>query len=1270
MSHSPIADAEFSGTDRFVVRRRIGSGGMGVVYKVHDRTLNETVALKTIKELDASTLYRFKQEFRLLADIAHPNLIRLYELVSDDNRWFFTMEFVEGVSFLKYVRTERHPVAEVSTDFFAEATPSQVPTAIPNLSGDGIALPSAANVPSPPRLHVPRLLSGLRQIVEATCALHNANILHRDIKPSNVLVTPSGRVVLLDFGLAVGLRISANDVTSENQIAGTPSYMSPEQAGGFELSPASDWYSIGVMLFEALTGQCPHVGHALQVMQSKQEHDAPRASEFTEGVPEDLDLLCSALLHRRADLRPCGAEILARLGAGRAATHFVSRVAVSDRLQAPVVGRIPEAIVLRESLAQTRVGRTTIVLIDAPSGMGKSLLVRRFLDELQSDEDAVVLTGRCYERETVPYKAMDDLVDALSRYLRRLPRPEADALMPRDVTALSRVFPVLKQIESIACAPSRLLAIPDPQELRQRAFAALRELLARLGDRRTLILHIDDLQWGDLDSASLLADLLRPPQAPVMLFLASYRTEDRDRSRVLQVLLPEIMNSSKQAVDVRTVSLAPLGAQESEELARSLLISEGVASGTLAASIARESQGNPYLIDALVRHHFAGGSPGAACVTLDDALWARVLTLSGTARRLLTVTSVAGHPLRQADALQASGVGGDLHEALGVLRTSRLIRTSGVDIGEWIEPYHDKVRESVVSHLGEPDVTDCHRRLAHAMEASEFATDPATIGGHFLGGGDGYSACRYFVTAGDAAVNALAFDRAADLYRRTLDLREHDTAQERDLKVKLADALANAGRGKEAAHEYLIAAQSSHGAEALELRRRAALQSLISGHIDQGIQALSRVLAEIGLRLPATPLRALCSMLFHRLKLRLRGLRSRIHDRSRIPPEELTRIDVCWSAACGLSIVDTIYGAGFHARALILALRAGEPGRLARALAFEAAHAATAGTKARPYVERAFALSRELAASAPSPYLEGFTAVMSGLAAFLWGEWSRCADECTRGEEILREQCTGVQWELNTAQAFGLWGLFYMGQVGALRQRLPKLIAEARDRGNLYALMNLGTFIRQMDRLAGDDPVTALVELDEIMGQWSQNGFHVQHLIGLYGRLQIDLYRGQPQVAWEECQAKWSALRRSHLLRVEQVRIFITHMRARCALAAACGGNDIARELLHSASRDAAQLEREHAPWAAPLSVAIRAGIARQLGDLPRSGQLLSLAAEAFDRLDMSLYAASARRHLGRLLCGQEGASLIQCADDWMTSQRIENPAQMAALHIPGFGFD
>jgi hypothetical protein len=1042
--------------------------------------------------------------------------------------------------------------------------------------------------------------------------------------------------------------------------------MSPEQAAGRPIASASDWYSVGVMLYECLVGRRPFEGNPLQVVLDKQQIDPPRPSQFCERVPEDLEALCVDLLRRRPEDRPAAVEILRRLGVGAAGHSFTSPETTS-KSQAPFVGRRKQLHDLSEVLAKARQGRTAVAFLQGKSGEGKSALARRFLDHAGTYPDVVILSGRCFEQETVPYKALDSIIDALSRYLNTLESSQAEALLPRDVTALTRVFPVLRRVDAVANVPQRAADISDQQELRQRAFAALTELLGRLGDRKTLILYIDDLQWGDLDSAKLLGELLRPPNPPVLLLLACYRSEDRNSKLILRTLLDgQFIDST--AVDVREITVGPLTFEEARELALRLLEIAQSPATAVAEAIARESAGNPYLVDALVRHQLTTGvtHDSTVAINLDEVLWTRVRSLTPSAQRLIEVIAVAGHPLRQADACWAAGIVDERHEALGVLRTARLIRTEGADLHDRVETYHDQVRESVVSHLPAERLKDCHHRLAAELERSEYDSDPATLAIHYLAADHVDEASRYYALAAERAAKALAFDRAVDLYRLALEFHERSGKETQSLRERLAEALANAGRGLEAAREYNTAAQGAiKAAEKLELLRNAAMQSLISGHIDDGLAALRSVLGHVKMTIASTPNRAMLLQLFQRARLRLRGLGFRERDESQISAEELTINDISWSAARGLSIVDPIRAGNFAARSLLLSLRAGEPNRIARALALYSGHVAVVGGPARSQAARLLSMAASIASRTDNYYAKGLVYVMSGLVAFLQGRFRKCLEDSDTGEAMLRERCSGVAWELNTAQSFALWALFYMGQISEIKRRLPLLLTEARERGNLYALSNFGTFARPLATLADDDPDRADRELREVMDMWTQQGFHVQHQNAVFGVMQIEVYRGNGLGAWEHINQKWPEIRRSMLSHIQVIRIVDIFWRGCCALTAAAQSDRSAR-FLRAARRDIRCLYRERMDWAVPLAQLLQAGGAALVGKKTDAVKLLSQAAMNLDRLDMGLYAASARRRLGMLLGTEEGERLIQSADDWMASQQIQNPVRMSALYAPG----
>src|SRR5437762_6303558 len=188
-----VDPGDFGGNARFQVLARLGAGPVGVVDRARRLAQGRDVALQTLQRFDPAGLYRFKHEFRSFANVSHPNLVTLYELISDEDRWFFTMELVEGVDFRRWI-------ANGDVDWLRDA---------------------------------------FRQLALGVEALHATGRLHRDIKPSNVMVDSRGRVVLLDFGLVSARRSASAGDSILDPMGGTPAYMSPEQAAGAELGPAA-----------------------------------------------------------------------------------------------------------------------------------------------------------------------------------------------------------------------------------------------------------------------------------------------------------------------------------------------------------------------------------------------------------------------------------------------------------------------------------------------------------------------------------------------------------------------------------------------------------------------------------------------------------------------------------------------------------------------------------------------------------------------------------------------------------------------------------------------------------------------------------------------------------------------------------------------------------------------------------------------------------------------------------------------------------------------
>lgn len=1249
-------DERFDGTGRFRLQRCVGRGGFGIVHVAQDLKRGTLVALKTLDHIDPSSLYRFKQEFRSLADVQHPNLVKLYELLSDGEKWFFTMEMVEGLDFLRHVSNAGRTCVDDEEPTMVVAAPDSAGT---STSFDMLHGRTAIHCCDPNRLR-----SALCQLVRGVCALHDAGKLHRDLKPSNVLVTPEGRVVILDFGLVKEFGDQSSD---KSLLVGTPAYMSPEQSAGLSLARSSDWYAVGLMMYEALAGNLPFHGSLVEILRKKQTWE-PAESDLGSGTPGDLRSLCKDLLRLDPGSRPSGEEVLERL---TAAVDAVAQPIVSPQPRSrgtAFVGRQKHLKFLRDAFRAIQQRGPMTVLLHGSSGMGKTTLVRRFLDELrQTEPNAVILRARCYEKESVPYKGLDSLVDALVQRFRRLPPLEVEKVLPRETPVLATLFPVMREFSRSFASPLPTM-VTNSWELRRRGFQALRELLARIATFSPLVLFIDDLHWGDLDSARLLQEILRPPDAPALLLIVSYRTEEAETSPLLRELLEFARDAPSKDAFVE-LEVGEMSIEEGSELALALS-GEHCLSLQQAEFISCESEGIPFFIHELVRYGEQRGTPWQPSSNdrgdgnaLDNLILARLSQLEDSSRLLLEIIAVAGGPVERGVLVRAAQIQ-HYAAALDTLRERYLIRPRFLGEQEEVEIYHARIAKSVLAYLPAETRKERHYRIAVALEDSGHA-DAETLFVHYHAADERGRAARFAVAAAEQAWQALAFERAARLYRSALEDNPPDDSASHGLRVRLGEALANAGRGEEAARAYLFAAETAPVIERLQLQQRAVRQFFRSGRFDEGLAALRVLLPALRLKWPEAPRLALLLLFWRRLQLRLRALRFQERAVASISIEDLVRIDTCWSVSTGLGIVDPIRGAVFQALHLLLALRAGEPFRVSRAVALEAAFSAAGGGRCSNHTNRLFRRASELAERVNTPEAQVLVTVARGIACYLRGEWKEGAANLEQTERLLVERGSGVTLELDNARIFGLRCLLYMGELQELRRRAPAIIQNAYERGDLYLRTMLSLRTSSMMYLIADEPSSARRLAAEVIAQWSHLGFHAPHYIELYIQALIDLYLGEVIEARNRVREGWGPLRRSLILRTQFALIEISHLRACTTLAVASTGLE-QQAMLQAARRDADTIERERMPWGNALAGLIRAGVAVTSGDRKAGLQLLARAEQNLLATDMKLHAAAARYRRGEMMGGVKGQALIDEGKAWMHERGIVEPARFTAMLVPG----
>ena len=498
-------------------------------------------------------------------------------------------------------------------------------------------------------------------------------------------------------------------------------------------------------------------------------------------------------------------------------------------------------------------------------GIGKTSLVRHFLAAVRKREEVTILRGRCYPHESVPFKAFDALMDGLRRRLKRMTDAERAAVLPEDLGLLTRLFPVLREVEEFT-EEGEPDTLSDLIELRQRSFETNAALIANLARQRPLVTFIDDVHWADADSARLLSTWLRVLARSPALIVLSYQADDASSSEFLGALDADPVISQ---VDRRKLTLEELSSHKAAVVARGLVSDDHPEPAEAAVWIADQSAGNPHLMAELAAHLRATTAAGAELdlktATLDDLLRARVDTLDEGARAVLEMVAVAGRPV-PLRVVEKAVSGHDALAALAPLRAQSFVRVTQSPFGDLLETYHPRIRTAITDAI-EPSARGAkHLRLAQTMEAQGWK-DPETLLGHYHQAGLDERAAHLALEAARAAADTLAFEKAARLFRTALELREWEPETAEVVLTQYADALVYAGRGEAAARAYLDAAGSAEPGQALILRRKATEQLLSNGFLDQGYRHLHDVLAASGLTLPRSGRSAMLRTFFWRARL-------------------------------------------------------------------------------------------------------------------------------------------------------------------------------------------------------------------------------------------------------------------------------------------------------------------------------------------------------------------------------------------------------------------
>ncbi len=1073
---------------RYRIIRELGAGGMGTVYEAHDERRDHRVALKTMLKLDYGGAADLKREFRAVAELRHPNLVNLYDLVIEDGVCFFTMELVSGDDLRSWARA-------VNPDVIASAPTVNVPlprrstTPTPRSPGAAHAQPAvSASGATPATGHrlggsqpvalfdEGRVRQAVAQLAEALAFLHDCGKVHRDVKPSNVLVTDRGMVKLLDFGLAREWRAVAGpgEAAAEPSIAGTVHYMAPESLTSGIVSPAGDVYALGMLCYELLTGDTPFVGGVHEVMRAHVEQAAAPPGRVNPNVPADIDALVMDMIAKYPAQRPSAAQVAARV-AGRPQPQVPG--AALDR-PPRFVGRTAELAILEQALAAAQDGGTSqLVLMGGRSGLGKSALIEQFLSRAaRARPPWLVYRGRCYEREAIPYRAFDRIVEDLASDLARGDRGAVFA--PRHAGALVRVFPALARITQLRGeqAPSPELGIE-----RERAFESFVELIERQVAGRTAILAVDDLQWADAASLELLTALAEAERRLPLVVVAAYREEDLGGARPLASFINSHQRRARAGGDEKRpggrspangtrdrtwhVSLPPLALGEVAELLDEL--APNASTPDLAARIANVAGGSPYFVEALARE-LAMPDPTAAGRALDADLieLRRLGRLPASQRIVADAASVAGGAssfpaLRAATGLPAP----DLIEALRELEAARLLRAAPTATGDVAyDFYHDRLRAASYEALPPDRRRSLHRVFALTLEHGDAgARDLDRLTDHWAGADEPARAAGYAQTAADAAMRKLAFEHAAGLYARALRYGLPAAAAAR-VEEHLAEASMLSGDYRRAASACRSLAASRAGLAAQRWTLRWAEAEIKLGELPDALAAIDSLLSRRGLKFSGTRVgKAATAVALHAevlwlpraipAFLRRRAARpdeaaAAAVSRPAVSEEDQLLTDLYRVVSRFLSTPYPFESWEFVLRSLGHARRLGDTSGEACGLAMAAAYleAASLGRYGVRYIDEADAI----AGASRDAYAQLVAAGCRILTAAMVGDFPVMRAAAERGEDLCGEMGMRRSWEASFLRSYRGLGEFFAGELDTARDILGRMLADRRDATDLF----------------------------------------------------------------------------------------------------------------------------------------------------------------------------------------------------------------------------
>src|ERR1043166_5251685 len=690
-------------SNRYDIKSELGRGGMGVVYRASDPLLNRDVAIKLIPPtlLNADTEQRFQREAQLVAQMDHPAVVPIYDFGKHEGSLFFVMPVVEGTNLRWFQRDGALTLGEV-------------------------------------------IDIGI-QVAEALEYSHSRNVTHRDIKPENIMVVREDggrlRVRIMDFGLARGAAESR--VTKTGTIAGTLSYMSPEQVAASGIDHRTDIYSLGTVLYECLAGEPPFSGE-LQSVLYRIVHEIPQPPRaMGADISEELESVILSCIAKEPAKRPQRAsEVAESLKRSQTRIHqsdlsksivmtktmMMPRVALS-----PFIGRDKEQAELQKRLNAAISGECQFVVVSGEPGVGKT----RLLDEIENLARArklLVLHGRTIEQDgAFPYQGFCEAIQEYFRLKDTVSSPHNRLDLSDVAPDLVSLFPMLTEISEIrgaATGDSKISQLSGSQgpENRTQIFELLARTITRLAAGKPLILFLEDLHAAEISIEALQYIVRRLGPTPTLI-IGTYRSSEVDTKNHPLIRMLETFRGDRR---FSAIALGPFSETEHRHYLETLIGGPKLADN-LVEKLFEATEGNPFFTKELVRSLLDSGgiakdqtgawslgastdlSAGELPATIQQAVEKRIERLPESLREILSLASVVGKSFDVRD-LEALAGDKDVEDEIDKLVEEGLLEEERESRGDRLTFASGVVRDVLYGAITRRKRRSLHRKYAEEIE--------------------------------------------------------------------------------------------------------------------------------------------------------------------------------------------------------------------------------------------------------------------------------------------------------------------------------------------------------------------------------------------------------------------------------------------------------------------------------------------------------------------------------------------------------------------------